>query len=158
MTNFILLPVAGALSDRIGRVPILLTCAGLAVLTGYPALQWMVAEPSLGRLIAVDLWLAAIYAGYNGAMIVHLTEIMPKHVRTTGFSLAYSLATAVFGGFTPAISTYLIGATGNKAAPGLWLTAAAAISFIMVFVFTRGKGSKSAIGHRARAPRAQAGH
>ena len=37
-----------------------------------------------------------------------LTEIMPVSVRTAGFSLAYSLATAIFGGFTPAVSTWLI--------------------------------------------------
>ena len=56
----------------------------------------------------MELWLAVVYAGYNGAMIVYLTEIVPAHVRTAGFSLAYSLATALFGGFTPAICTYLI--------------------------------------------------
>src|SRR2546430_11418614 len=55
-------------------------------------------------------------------MVVFLTEIMPMSVRTTGFALAYSLATAVFGGFTPAISTYLIHFTGNRAVPGLWLS------------------------------------
>jgi len=38
-------------------------------------------------------------------------------VRTSGFSLAYSLATALFGGFTPAICTYLIHVTGNPAMP-----------------------------------------
>jgi MHS family citrate/tricarballylate:H+ symporter-like MFS transporter len=51
---------------------------------------------------------------------------MPVNIRVAGFSLAYSLATAVFGGFTPAISTYLIEMTGDKAAPGYWLTFAAA--------------------------------
>jgi MFS transporter, MHS family, citrate/tricarballylate:H+ symporter len=56
---------------------------------------------------------------------VFLTEIMPAKVRTAGFSLAYSLATAVFGGFTPAINTYLIQVTGNRAVPGLWLSFAA---------------------------------
>ena len=57
---------------------------------------------------------------------MYLTEIMPVDVRTSGFSLAYSLATAIFGGFTPAFSTYLIHLTGNRAVPGLWLTFAAA--------------------------------
>jgi hypothetical protein len=56
-----------------------------------------------------------------------MTEIIPIEVRTLGFSLAYSLATAVFGGFTPAISTYLIHVTGDRAAPGLWLSLAAAV-------------------------------
>jgi hypothetical protein len=58
-------------------------------------------------------------------MAVFLTEIMPIAVRTSGFSLAYSLATAIFGGFTPAICTYLIHVTGNRAVPGLWLSFAA---------------------------------
>jgi hypothetical protein len=64
---------------------------------------------------------------YSGAMIPFLTEIMPPEVRTAGFSLAFSLATALFGGFTPAVCTYLIEVTGNKAAPALWLSLAAVI-------------------------------
>ncbi|MBC2653557.1 tricarballylate/proton symporter TcuC [Novosphingobium aerophilum] len=134
LTNFVLLPTMGALSDRIGRQPQLLVCAVLAILIGYPALQWMVAAPSLGRLIAVDVVLAVIYAGYNGALVVHLTEIMPAHLRTTGFALAYSLATAIFGGFTPALATFLIDATGDKAAPGIWLMCAGLISLLAVLL------------------------
>lgn len=59
-------------------------------------------------MLSVLLWLSFIYGMYNGAMIPALTEIMPAEVRVAGFSLAYSLATAVFGGFTPVISTALI--------------------------------------------------
>jgi hypothetical protein len=55
---------------------------------------------------------------------------MPVSVRTSGFALAYSLATAIFGGFTPAISTYLIHITGNRAVPGLWLSFAAACGLV----------------------------
>jgi hypothetical protein len=76
-------------------------------------------------LLAVELWLSAAYAAYNGAMVVHLTEVMPEAVRTSGFSLAYSLATALFGGFTPLVCTWLIHRTGDKAAPGMWLSSAA---------------------------------
>ena len=71
------------------------------------------------------LWLSVLYGLYNGAMIVALTELMPLEVRVVGFSLAYSLATAVFGGSTPAISAWLIAALGDKAAPAYWLGFAA---------------------------------
>ncbi|MGF6263362.1 metabolite-proton symporter [Paraburkholderia youngii] len=124
ISNLIWLPVSGALSDRIGRRPVLLAFTILTILTAYPALQWLVAEPSFARLLAVQLWLSFLYGCYNGAMVVALTEVMPVEVRTAGFSLAYSLATTI-GGFTPAIATLLIHVTNNKAAPGLVLGVAA---------------------------------
>lgn len=136
LSNFILLPIMGALSDKVGRRPQLITCSLLALLTAYPALSWLVAAPSFERLLAVELWLSLVYAGYNGAMVVYVTEIMPPAVRTAGFSIAYSLATAVLGGFTPAISTYLIHLTGNKAMPGVWLSGAAAIGLTAAVILS----------------------
>jgi MFS transporter, MHS family, citrate/tricarballylate:H+ symporter len=129
-SNLFWLPVAGALSDRTGRRPLLLVFTILMLITAYPAMLWLVREPSFARLLTVELWLSFIFGSYNGAMVVFLTEIMPLDVRTSGFSLAYSLATAIFGGFTPAISTYLIHRTGNRAIPGLWLSLAAACGFV----------------------------
>ena len=124
-SNLFWLPVMGALSDSVGRRPLLLIFTILMLITAYPVMLWLVRSPSLPRLLAVELWLSCIFGSYNGAMVVFLTEIMPINVRTSGFSLAYSLATAIFGGFTPAISTYLIHVTGNRAVPGLWLSFAA---------------------------------
>src|ERR1700719_1671831 len=129
LSNLIWLPLMGSLSDRIGRRPLLMCFAGLAILTAYPAMAWLVDQPSFVKLLIVELWLSFIYAGYNGAMVVHLTEIVPVAVRTAGFSLAYSLATTI-GGSTPAIVTYLIHETGNRAMPGAWLSVAAAIAFV----------------------------
>ena len=125
-SNLFWLPLMGALSDRVGRQPILIIFTILMLLTAYPAMLWLVRAPSFARLLAVELWLSCIFGSYNGAMVVFLTEIMPAKVRISGFSLAYSLATAIFGGFTPAISTYLIHSTGNRAVPGVWLSFAAA--------------------------------
>jgi MFS family permease len=129
-SNLFWLPIMGALSDRVGRRPLLFACTILMLVSAYPALLWLVHDASFGRLLSVELWLSFIYASYNGAMVVFLTEIMPTDVRTSGFALAYSLATAVFGGFTPAISTYLMHATHNLAVPGLWLSAAALIGLM----------------------------
>lgn len=123
-SNFFWLPIAGALSDRVGRKPILIGFTLLAIVTVYPALKWLVSDISFGRMLAVELWLSFIYACYNGAMVVALTEVVPKTVRTAGFSLAYSLATTL-GGSSLAISTWLIQQTGDKAAPGYWMSAAA---------------------------------
>jgi MFS family permease len=137
-SNLLWLPVMGALSDRIGRRPLLVGCTLLMIATAYPAMLWLVSAPSFGSLLMVELWLSFIYGSYNGAMVVFLTEIMPVDVRTAGFSLAYSLATAIFGGFTPAISTYLIHLTGNRAVPGLWLSFAAACGLTAAIAIRRG--------------------
>jgi MFS family permease len=143
LSNLLWLPLGGILSDRIGRTPVLVVTTLLAVLSAYPVLAWMVAAPSFGTLLAAELWLSLLYGAYNGAMVAYLTEIVPEGVRTSGFSLAYSLATAIFGGFTPAVATYLIHATGNRAAPGLWLSSAAALGLAATLVLSRssyGKG------------------
>ena len=129
-SNLFWLPIMGALSDRIGRRPLLFGCTILMLVTAYPAMLWLVRDPSFARLLTVELWLSFIYGSYNGAMVVYLTEIMPVDVRTSGFALAYSLATAIFGGFTPALSTYLIHISGNRAIPGLLLSFAAACGLV----------------------------
>jgi MFS family permease len=129
-SNLFWLPIMGSLSDRVGRRPLLFGFTILMLVSAYPAMLWLVHEASFSRLLAVELWLSFIYGSYNGAMVVYLTEIMPIEVRTSGFALAYSLATAIFGGFTPAISYYLSNATHNPAVPGLLLSAAALLGLI----------------------------
>ena len=130
ISNLFWLPVMGAVSDRIGRRPVLIVFTLLMIISAYPALSWLVSSPSFARLLAVELWFSFIYGSYNGAMVVALTEIVPLHVRTSGFSVAYSLATATFGGFTPAVVTYLIHATDNRAVAGLWLMFAAGCGLV----------------------------
>lgn len=129
-SNLFWLPIMGALSDRVGRRPLLVTFTVLMLLTAYPAMLWLVHAPSFSRLLVVELWFSFLFGSYNGAMVVFLTEIMPLEVRTSGFALAYSLATAIFGGFTPALCTYLIHVTGNRAIPGVWLSFAAGCGLI----------------------------
>jgi len=143
ISNFFWLPVMGAVSDRVGRRPVLLTFTVLTILTAYPALSWLVVAPSFSKMLVVLLWLSFLYASYNGAMVVALTEIVPASVRTAGFSLAYSLATAL-GGFTPYISTQLIQLTGDKAAPGLWMTFAAVCGLAAtLMIYRRGEEQRT---------------
>jgi MHS family citrate/tricarballylate:H+ symporter-like MFS transporter len=139
ISNFIWLPIGGVISDRHGRKTVLLTTTVLAIVTAYPALSYLAAAPSFARMLGVLLWLSLLYGLYNGAMIPALTEVMPQRVRVAGFSIAYSLATAIFGGFTPAISTALIEHTKDRGAPGYWMSFAALCAVLATLWFYRKK-------------------
>jgi MFS transporter, MHS family, citrate/tricarballylate:H+ symporter len=137
ITNFIWLPIGGALSDRVGRKPVLLTIATLALVTSYPALRWLVGDPTFLNMLAVEMLFSFYFGMYNGAMVAALSEIVPSHVRASGFSLAFSLAAALFGTFTPLASTFLIQASDNQASPGFWLMFAAYCSIMATAAFYR---------------------
>jgi MFS transporter, MHS family, citrate/tricarballylate:H+ symporter len=142
IANFFWLPIGGALSDRVGRLPVMLGAAVLLLVTAYPALAWVAAAPSFGKLLAVEMVLSLGYGLYNGAMVAALTEVVPPHVRASCFALAYSLAAALFGTSTPLLSKQIIQATGSSAAPAFWLMLAAAASI----------GAAWALYRRADAP------
>ena len=136
VSNFVWLPIGGTLADRIGRRPILLGVTVLTLVTAYPVMLWLTHNTSFAHLLVAELWLSFIFGMYNGAAVPFLAELMPEAVRTTGFSLAYSLATAIFGGFTPAICTQLIHSTGDRAMPGLWLSVAALLGLVATVLAT----------------------
>ena len=151
VTNFIWNPVGGARSDRIGRKPVLMAIAGLSFVTAYPALHWLTAAPSFGKLLAVGMMFSLYFGVYSGTMLGALVEIVPAHVRTTCFSLAFALAAELFGTFTPYAALRLTAMTGDKASPGFWLMAAAASGFIAAAVIYR----HGAVEARERAVSAQ---
>lgn len=130
LSNFLWLPVGGWISDRIGRRRVLVGIAALAIFTAYPTLNWLVHNISFANLIVVLLYFSFFFGMYNGIMIATLAESMPPRVRTVGFSLAFSLATAILGGVTPMVSTFIIEKTGNASMPAMWLMFAATYSLL----------------------------
>ncbi|WGS02782.1 MFS transporter [Bradyrhizobium sp. ISRA443] len=153
VTNFIWNPIGGAISDRIGRKPVLLTIAGLALATTYPALSWLVSAPSFAKMLAVAMMFSFYFGIYSGTMLGALVEIAPTHVRTTCFSLAFALAAALFGTFTPFASTWLINQTDDKASPGFWLMFAALLGIIAALTVYPGTKKPSRVTKPARPER-----
>jgi MHS family citrate/tricarballylate:H+ symporter-like MFS transporter len=118
---------------------VLLTIAGLSFVTAYPALYWLAAEPTLGKLLAVQMMFSFYFGVYSGTMLGCLVEIVPAHVRTTCFSIAFALAAGIFGTSTPFVSTKLISMTGqDKASPAYWLMFGAALGIIAALTVYRG--------------------
>lgn len=113
----------GALSDRVGRKPIIMLAFALATTTLYPVYHLMTIAATgipnvlaLSALIFYQIVLAAMCTGPLGALLV---EAFPTNVRYTGVSFVHHTGTGWFGGFLPLIATALVARTGNPYA-GLW--------------------------------------
>ncbi|HVE07776.1 MAG TPA: MFS transporter [Paraburkholderia sp.] len=130
-------PVVGHLSDRLGRVNVMLVPAVLLAVLIYPAFALLVAYPASGTLIAMQLVFGLLMTGYFGALPGLLSELFPVKTRTTGMSLAYNIAVLVFGGFGPFIIAWLIRSTGLKTAPSFYLIVAALLSVIALLAARR---------------------
>jgi len=124
------LPFA-ALSDRIGRRPMLIGGSVLFVAFAYP-LFLMINSGSLGAAIWAHCALAAIEAVYISAAVSAGVELFSTSVRYSGFSIGYNIAVAGFGGTTPYVLTWLTAKTGNVTVPAFYLMAAAAVSLVAV--------------------------
>jgi MHS family proline/betaine transporter-like MFS transporter len=127
----VLVPFMGLLSDRIGRKPVMIAgCAGFILLT-YPALMLMGGGNFIGATVAMIL-LGVFMAAYDGASSAAMAELFPTNIRYGSMAIAYNISVAVFGGITPLLATFLIGATGNPFAPAFYVMAAAAVTLVVV--------------------------
>jgi len=121
-------PIAGALSDRVGRKRLLLAAAIAIGVLIYPLFAWVNATPDLMTLAIVQGILGLLLAAFTGPAPALLAEQFPAGLRSTGLSLAYNFAVTIFGGFAAVIVTLLIEATGTKLAPSFYVMAAALVS------------------------------
>lgn len=123
-----LVPSFGAISDRYGRLSVMVPAAIAMLLVSYPMFAWMAAAPTLQTLLLVQIVIGVIGAAYMGPLPALMSELFPAPMRTTGLAVSYSLSVAIFGGFAPFANVWLIQATGSNVAPGFYLLGAAAIS------------------------------
>ena len=134
----VLVPVIGHLSDKIGRIRIMLVMGVVFFLTIYPAFMLMNAHPSLPTLLAAVIWVALLKATYFAPIPALMAELFPTETRTTGMAFGYNIGTTIFGGFTPLAVASLIAVTHNNLAPGLYLMIAAILSlFTLVWAKKR---------------------
>jgi len=126
--QMLLIPLLGAWSDRLGRVPIAFAAAAALLVSIYPMFAWLAAAPTLQTLLIVQAIIGIFIAGYMGPLPALMSELFPTRLRTTGLSISYSFGVAIFGGFAPFINAWMIELTGSKVAPSFYLMLAAAIS------------------------------
>ncbi|HET6257073.1 MAG TPA: MFS transporter [Pseudonocardia sp.] len=123
----------GALSDRIGRKPLLLASAIGFLLLSYPAIALIGMRDPLPVTVGMVI-LALLLVLMLGTIGSALPAMFPTRNRYGGFSIGYSTSTAAFGGTAPLIITALIDATGNTAIPAFYLMAAAAIAIVPILL------------------------
>lgn len=132
--QFALSPVMGALSDRIGRIRIMLTTSILLAALTYPMFALLQRHPTLGWLLVLQGAAGVFKAAYSGPMPALMSEIFPVRVRSAGLSIAYSLGVTLFGGFAPTIAEVLIHVTGDTLAPAYYVSLAAVISGVSLAI------------------------
>ncbi|MBO8196686.1 MFS transporter [Streptomyces oryzae] len=121
-------PVVGLLADRFGRMRIMLPAAALIGLSAVPLFIWLTRAPSFLALALCMTILGLLKAAYFGALPSVMADAFPAEARATGLAFSYNTTVAVFGGFTPAIATALITATGSQTSPSYYLLAVSALS------------------------------
>jgi MFS transporter, MHS family, proline/betaine transporter len=135
-----LIPMTSQLADRIGCIRIMLPAATLMLLSFYPIFLLITRRPSLSTLLPALIWDSLLQIAYVSALPAVMASIFPPRTRVTGLSLSYNLGVTIFGGFAPAIFTWLTEVTHNNAAPSFYLMATAALSMTAVIAVKRRDG------------------
>ena len=129
----LVIPLAGALSDRHGRRPVLMAFTLAFFVMVYPLYAWVVAAPSIERLLVMQLLLCSAIGGSFGPAPTALAEQFPIEVRSTGVSVAYNVAVMLFGGFAPLVVTWLSKALATPVAPAFYVLATSMLSLLAIY-------------------------
>ncbi|HWA12304.1 MAG TPA: MFS transporter [Burkholderiales bacterium] len=131
-------PLCGALSDRVGRKPVLMAATVAYFVLLYPLFSWVHDAPGLARLALMQAVLCSLVGVFFGPISTALAEQFPAAVRSTGMALGYNFAVMLFGGFAQFIVTWLIRETGTPLAPAYYVMFGAVVGFIAsLFVIDR---------------------
>ena len=124
------IPLCGALSDRIGRKPVLMAATIAYFVLLYPMFDWVQSSPSFDRLAIMQGILCSLVGVFLGPISTAIAEQFPTGVRSTGLAIAYNFAVMLFGGFAQFIVTWLIRETGSTLAPAYYVMFGAVVGFI----------------------------
>jgi MHS family proline/betaine transporter-like MFS transporter len=120
----VLTPLGGALSDRIGRKPVILAGSVGYLVLSYPMFLWM-SQGTFTAALTGQLVSAVLSALYGGASLAAFVELFPTRTRYSGLALSYNTAVAICGGTTPLVATWLVNVTDSTLTPAFYLMAAA---------------------------------
>jgi MHS family alpha-ketoglutarate permease-like MFS transporter len=126
----VLQPLAGALSDRVGRRPLLITFGVGAVLGTVPLMTALGHVSSFGGALVLMVAGLVVITGYTSISAVVKTELFPTHVRALGVALPYSIGNALFGGTAQYVALWFKNA-GAESGFYWYVTGCAAVSLVV---------------------------
>ncbi|GFH67300.1 MFS transporter [Streptomyces rutgersensis] len=132
----IAVPVMGAVSDRVGRKPMLIAGSAGFVVCSWPAFYLM----SLGNLVAAIsamLLLGLLIAVFDGALSAMMAEQFPARIRSGAMAIPYNLVVSAFGGTVPYVATWMVASTGSKLAPSFYVMFLAAVTLVVAITAIR---------------------
>ena len=125
----VLAPIAGIVSDRIGRTTHMILFGALLLVSIFPAFLLLTGRPTPTIILLGVLWLGILKSLYYGPLAALMSELFPPATRATGLGLSYNIGVTLFGGMGPAIMTWMGGfVLIGELAPGYYLTAVGILS------------------------------
>jgi len=140
----IVVPIAGAASDRFDRKRLLLASLGAYLVTLYPLYAWVTAAPSIERLLLTQVIAGVFSATFLGVYCTTLAELYPVRTRATSLAIVNNVAVLIFGGFAQFFVTGLIKLTGSPLAPVFYVMIGLTLGLVSVIFMKRPSPGESA--------------
>jgi MHS family proline/betaine transporter-like MFS transporter len=138
LSMMLFLPLAGALSDRVGRKPLWwFSLIGLLVMA-VP--MYLLMATGLGGAVIAFAVLGLLYVPQLATISATFPAMFPTHVRYAGMAIAYNVSTSLFGGTAPAANDWLIHRTGSNLVPAYYMMAACVVGLVALRFVTETAG------------------
>lgn len=132
LVMIVVVPIAGAISDRYPRKPLLLVSLIGYLVSLYPLYSWVVAEPTIMKLLVAQVVVGCFGAFFLGVYCTTLVELFPVRIRSTSLSIVNNVAVLISGGFAQFFVTWLIALTASPLAPIFYVMIGVGLGLISV--------------------------